>query len=401
MTEKLSMEAKSENTENEDRRTMMGTDFYSFINSRDVQSYLRQIGYRFSAPEAAFLVYHSESKTLEEKMSAWGEIIETFPDCSMDARATLMKIDSFHRTLADYMELQRKKIQKFYKSEGFIYSYSYHESCITPGILRDETYDGWFDDDKAFFSDYDSCLKYCQRKEAIINGEIDRLCIHKCRINPKTDEFSEINAGGNLVFNGNLDILSANTGLVYDNSFIEDLDMIFTWMCFDFPTPFKRGDILIPHYEDEVDLHCNYPFVLSYITTWKSEEMKKRGFGEHDCPSRFGWDDFDRTIDRRLERGDWSDMRAIGTFAGVPYDNEGMFFEDDILEIPTNLEYYTEPLEGYERQLQALSMYEKGEIDWEVLVNSCFAMRTETNYKKIQQEFISPYTKEIIEKLGF
>ncbi len=199
--------------------------------------------------------------------------------------------------------------------------------------------------------------------------------------------------------NASLDIMEADTSLAYDDIYTVDLDLIFEGMCFDFPTPFQRGDILIPH--NEVDCYGKRPFVLSYITTWKSEEMRKRGFHEQECPSRRGWDGFDKNIDRHLERGNCSDMRAIGTYAGDPYDNEGMFFEDDILEIPTNLEYYSGPLEGYQRQLWALSMYEKGEINWEVLVNSCFAMRTETNSMQIQEEFIRPYTKEIIEKLGF
>ncbi len=166
----------------------MEAEFYSFINSKDVRSYLKQIGYRFSAPEAAFLVYRSESKTLEEKMSAWEEIIETLPDCSMAARANLMQIDSFHRTLADYMELQRKKVQKFYKSEGFIYCYSCHESCKKTGVLYDETYDGWFDENEAFFSDYDSCIKYCRRTKMMTNGEIDRLRIYKHPVNPETED---------------------------------------------------------------------------------------------------------------------------------------------------------------------------------------------------------------------
>lgn len=65
---------------------MREMDFYSFINSKDMQSYLKKIGYQFSAPEAAFLVYYSDGKSLKEKMQAWEEIISVLPDCPMEKK---------------------------------------------------------------------------------------------------------------------------------------------------------------------------------------------------------------------------------------------------------------------------------------------------------------------------
>ena len=59
-----------------------------FIHSKDIRDYLQQIGYSFTAPEAAFLVWQCRNATLKEKIAAWREIIETMPDCSLTRRET-------------------------------------------------------------------------------------------------------------------------------------------------------------------------------------------------------------------------------------------------------------------------------------------------------------------------
>ena len=59
-------------------------DIYNFINSKDIQEYLRGINYTFTTPEAAFLVYMCKHVTLEEKFQAWFEIIRTMPDSELE-----------------------------------------------------------------------------------------------------------------------------------------------------------------------------------------------------------------------------------------------------------------------------------------------------------------------------
>lgn len=61
-------------------------DIFRFLNSKDIREHLKQLGYSFTAPEAAFLVWQCRSVTLKEKMAAWREIIETMPDCCMEER---------------------------------------------------------------------------------------------------------------------------------------------------------------------------------------------------------------------------------------------------------------------------------------------------------------------------
>lgn len=56
-------------------------DIYSFFNSRDVADYLRGEKHEFTAAEAAYIVYLSDTATLDEKLVAWQEIVDTMPDC--------------------------------------------------------------------------------------------------------------------------------------------------------------------------------------------------------------------------------------------------------------------------------------------------------------------------------
>ena len=99
-------------------------DLFRFIDSKDIREHLRQIGYPFTAPEAAFLVWQCRSATLKEKMAAWREIIETMPDCCMEERINMDAMPSIHKFLEQYMAMIGKLLEKFYCEEHAVYSYS-------------------------------------------------------------------------------------------------------------------------------------------------------------------------------------------------------------------------------------------------------------------------------------
>ena len=358
---------------------------YRYINSKDVRSYAEEIEYHFSTPEAAFLVYHSDGKTLEERMQAWQEIISTMPDCQIEKRNWLGATDSFLSVLSDYIELQKRKIKSFSVGNGYVYRYSTYERSYN-GLMD------WNDQEDIFFSDYDSCVNYCKKYE-LAEDEIEKIRIYKGKLNPTTDEIATNRAGGYIELSMQWDILEIDTALAYDkDTYTLDLDCMFDGMCFNFPTPFKRGDIVTTHGNRE----CNgIPFVFSYISTWDSKEMFKRGFHANECPWNKGWEEYDKCRANLLKNGDLTDMHVLGVLS-----DQGKLYQDNILIVPTDLEYYTGELEGHNRQLKPLSLYEKGEIDYELLVNSCFSIRAEEMAKEIQADCIRPYRREIVEKIG-
>ena len=360
-------------------------NIYDFINSKDVRNYAQKIGYQFSAPEAAYLVYQSDRKTLQEKMQAWQEIIDTMPDCPIEKRNWLQAAESFHSMLSDYMDLQRRKLHTFYSGEGYVYSYSVCERISGDSMSWRE---------KNFvFSDYEACADYCKKEladektEEASKDKSEKIIISKYRVNPDVnDPFTNLTAGC-LSLSAEWDVLYLNLNY-YDEENADDLDSMFEGMCFDFPIPFHRGDIVTM---------CggSTPFVFSYSTTWDSEKMMERGFHSYDCPWGKSWAQFDRHRNELLRRGDSTDMHIFGTYA-----HQGKLYQDDDLTIPTDLEYYTGELSGYNRQVQAVSMYEKGEIGYELLVNSCFSIRMEEMAKEIRADCALPYRREIMEELG-
>ena len=82
-------------------------DIYKFVVSNSIRNYLKRINYKFSTQEAAFWVWYCETATLEEKLGAWEEIINTMPNCSMQERIDMEAIPDFHKFLIDYIKLQK------------------------------------------------------------------------------------------------------------------------------------------------------------------------------------------------------------------------------------------------------------------------------------------------------
>lgn len=98
--------------------------------------------------------------------------------------------------------------------------------------------------------------------------------------------------------------------------------------------------------------------------------MMEKGFQEQECPVRRTWNDYDKSVKRKLRCGDFSNMQAFGTVL----TNEMDLYSDFFLGMSINLEYYRKPLESYERQLQLVSLYEKRELDGIALANCCSAI---------------------------
>ena len=99
-------------------------DLFRFIDSKDIREHLRQIGYSFTAPEAAFLVWQCRSVTLKEKIAAWREISRTISDCSMGERLNMDEMPSIHEFLEQYITLIERLLVNFYCEEHAVYSYS-------------------------------------------------------------------------------------------------------------------------------------------------------------------------------------------------------------------------------------------------------------------------------------
>lgn len=354
-----------------------------FVNSKDVRKYLQKNHYEFTTPQAAWIVCHSRNLTVANRHRAWKEVIQSWPDCSIEKRSQLMRIDSIHALLSAYMTLEESSIKRFTAEAGCVYSYEYHEQYAGDSLYDDDWYDG-----EAFFSDYCSCINQCKHHFER-NYDIDKVRIWKHSLCPSIG--TRPNRPNSMLVNRDLDVLSIE--LDYDNLADAELLLTFDRICFDFPTPFHRGDLLVDSKTEGIPNRT--PFVLSYITTWDSREMLARGFSRGECPGTMTWEEFDNLAERVRNWGDCIDGHPIGTVI-----SGGNLVTDSILIAPTDVEYYNGELTGVERQLKALSCYERGEIGIDLLVNGCYAIREQGYSEEVVRECIKPYSKDVLGWIG-
>ena len=307
-------------------------DIYSFINSKDIRNYLKEINYEFTPVEAAWLVWQCGNITLREKHNAWNEIINTMPDMPIADRRN--NFPSLHGFLKDYMQLQKKIINDFYNPNDDLVIYQY---------TRLGTYYGTKDkyESNDVFSDFVSCFK-----DALSDlSELDK---------PAIQIFMKSNSNQiKIMFSANSSVINQNDliDIIYSGNLSDeesDIECSFLNMWFAFPTPFRKGDIVI-HTESYTQFNNRYNEPYVFVSS------------AYDLYKETG---------RRLY--DYTDM-----FASVymQYD-DGMLGGESIINY-MDLEYYTGKLSEEQRILKALSNYLKGKIDVVLFANAYHQILTE------------------------
>ena len=108
-------------------------DIIDFINSSAIANHCRNIGYRFSALDMAYLIWASEKHSIEEKHNAWQILINTQPDVEVAERPWTPYIESLHAFLLKFMGLESKCLELFFGMSLPVYI------LIASGILAMKT----------------------------------------------------------------------------------------------------------------------------------------------------------------------------------------------------------------------------------------------------------------------
>ena len=131
-------------------------DISSFINSKDIKKYHRDIGYKYNSLEAAWLVYQCNSITFDKKHEAWQWIIDNKPDMEVKEcgrSAYHLTEESIHKILLEYMELENTFIKEFQDNAGgYLYKYRRYERSAKSGSGTS--------DFEGFFSSWDKCISH-------------------------------------------------------------------------------------------------------------------------------------------------------------------------------------------------------------------------------------------------
>ena len=331
-------------------------DICRFLNSRDVADYLREIGYKFSAPEAAFIVYRSREATLDEKIASWREIADTMPDCSMEGRLNMESIPDFRTFLYEYIGLQKRTLAWFSEPSGCVYGFSYPSD------------EGW-EQDGNIFCDAESCLEHIR---SCCGGRWDqeeaplRYAIEKRPVNQPDSGKS-----GTMLLNASLEALAVDCAHLEGADL--DLSLQFDGMWFAIPTPFKRGDFVC----DACDSNAQ-TIVVDSLPSWGRKDYIDNGFPESDSHASRA----DAALDRFMKDGDTTDMNAYGFFA----DENG-----DVWCERTGCNYldlrYQKYVGGPSRWALVVSAFLDGQLNLCAAWNSLHYLRVDSDARNLKQKY--------------
>lgn len=301
-------------------------DICSYINSKPIREYLKDINYDFNSKEAAWLIWQCFSIPLEEKHKAWKQLIQEMPDFDLGERFSYLPGNSLYELIRRSIKHDEECLKIFEKKEaGAVYRYRFY--CFGNH--------SWCEDYEGVYSSLEECWNEIE-EDMDLNIEV--VEIRKQYISTNSMIEVRYEPRNRTV----LDIYSNYNDDVNENK----IDDSFTEMWFNFPVPFEKGDILVPvHKTGPNYLWSEWgPFVMDSITPWE-KELNERMKNEI-------W-------------GDSSDMLAWGYFQ----DPDGRIYHEGTHDY-MNLDYYKGPFNGPRRLLIALSNFVKGKIRLELLLTA-------------------------------
>lgn len=209
-------------------------NIYEFVNSRDIREYWQKIGFMPNAPESAWLIYQSNNHTIEEKHTAWEWIIKNMPDCEVSGKNIETPQKSLHAFLRRYMEIEDSLISDFFTAEA--------SAVYTYRALWKSDFEKY--DDRTEWHKVDSIFATFEETYADATAD-DELA-------PLFLEFEKKHLGAHAK-SIRVRMTPDKKPVFLDEEFFfqttEESDLyynFFFYLHFDFPIPFKKGDIIRP-----------------------------------------------------------------------------------------------------------------------------------------------------------
>lgn len=203
-------------------------DVYKYVNSKDVREYLRSIEYIFSGSDAAWIVERCVGLSLEEKISAWKEIMQTMPDCKVVSPYREGDVfESFYAALTEYIDQKESLLEGFQKKSDKDY-YEFDYKYDDPNLDRYSSYIGPYES-------FDECVAEI-RKDINTGGHSIGYYVRKSEIGFKHSYSCEYSRDEKL-------LNVSGPGHINEKDYYR-IEYLFINMWPEFPVPFKKGDIL-------------------------------------------------------------------------------------------------------------------------------------------------------------
>ncbi|WP_028236449.1 hypothetical protein [Pseudobutyrivibrio sp. MD2005] len=311
-------------------------DILKYIESHAIQNKLSNVKYEFSATEMAWLIWlNGTEHPLTIRHEDWQWIIDNMPDSTVPERMNCRYWPSLHDLIRNYMSFEKHAIDEYEKAgDHAVYSYAYKCLCDKE----------WTANFENAFSSLEKCIDTL-RNDMLDENKISQ--IRKTYIDRNEYIKVEYNPNMEKTFIEKSWLTEAERALLSES---------FNGMWFDFPTPFKQGDL--------VSDNKNNIYVLKSLPGWieQSDNPKEVAFKKE-----------------RFEKvWDVTDMMPIGY--GVTDD--GQVWLDGIAKTYLELEVCTKPLENENRVLGALREYFQRNLNIEQFI----ALQRKVLYEQLERE---------------
>lgn len=332
-------------------------NIYDLLNSRSIAEHWKEINYQPDSLETAWLIYTNRKLGFDKKCELWERIAWEMPDMEIRERVNCRHYDSLHDFLYRFMAVSRRFLEWFNDNTDCVYT------------LKDADNDWPFD---TAFSSIDSLKEFIKTEEC---EDIGSFVIKKTEV----DDYPGYPA--RIKINKNFDIICQedwNYGAFpcgYDEY---DVLLAFKGMWFDFPVPFKRGDVIYnPYYKFGYDTRefngKTELLVVQDVGSDRMSEKVKKWFFEG-------------------KKGDTTDM----SFGGYTQRRDGIVYRESFCNY-MDFEFYHGEYKGFQRIIKALSNYEKGLINDELLMHAYHQILSEERARSDIPYF---YTREGLELAG-
>lgn len=299
-------------------------DIYSFVNSKAIREHLRKIEYQFNSMETAWLIRHCKKLSYKRRKEFWQELLDTMPDCEVPKRGIFDGWNSLHEMIKVYIGVVDRNVKKFYQDKEpgkYVYTYVF---------LHSDDSD-WTKEYETVYGSLEECVK--EYKENWFEGII--------RYRIRKQSLEDVKKVIEMEFRENGELEDLWQGEIVNESEKKALTNNFEGFWFNFPTPFKKGDLLwIPNLNRSDETGGEECFVLDELSTWNPPEHIRN-------------------------HGDDTDM--CGHCYCLAPDNT--IFYDSICNY-MDFEFYNGPYSLEKKILVALSKFLKGEITVDILLNA-------------------------------
>lgn len=318
----------------------------NLLNSQSIKEYWQEIDYRPSPLESAWIVYYNRVLPFYKKIEWWEQIIETTPDAPINRRFNRGGNETLHGFLHSYIDISRRFLDWFYDSENCFY------------MLKDADEGVRYD---SLFSSVEKIKEFVSADE---ERSADYFVIRKLFV----DDFRECDTA--IWVNGSFEpVFQVYWGLGSFPHNEEEFDILiaFEYMWFNFPAPFRKGDVLFDPYHYEILPKRDRPGITDELYVFSSFYLDSHK---------------ERIRQAYLEgkAGDNTDMSFRGT---VMCENGELSY--DVFWNYMDFEIYKGGFSGIKRIIRYMSDYEKGLIDKDLFDLAYRQILTEEKEKENKQ----------------